>query len=365
MSNTTKILEEFEKWGGRLPEFQERTRSLLLDMIQASGISIHSIQARTKTRESLRAKCERPDKNYQDFFDVTDVVAFRIIAYFHDDVDKIAKHLNEAFTVDPVKSIDKRMRKPTEFGYSALHSICRYCDTRESLLENRNFRGLWWEVQICSILQHAWNEIEHNIGYKSQSKVPTDIERRLHRLAGTLELVDAEFKEIRDKTENYRMAVDLRIESQDTDISDVGIDSISLLSFMRQDPIVLRATQLMAERFKLPIEDETPDNKFGIALNGLQVLQIRTLQELRQVLLDNMEKIPSFLEQAIKGFVKKGIGIDFSAVRRGTVLTNLVVYLIGKQGAKPLDQLFQETGAYGQNRSHFAEILTEAARTIP
>jgi hypothetical protein len=280
-------------------------------------------------------------------------------------VDKIAKHLSSAFKVDPTKSIDKRKRKPTEFGYSALHSICKYSDNREGLLENRNFRGLWWEVQICSILQHAWNEIEHNIGYKSQSKVPTDIERRLHRLAGTLELVDAEFKDIRDKTENYRMAVDLRIESQDTDISDVGIDSISLLSFMRQDPIVLRATQLMAERFKLPMEDEIPDNKFEVALNGLQVLQVRTLQELRQVLLDNMEKIPLFLEQAIKGFVAKGIGIEFNAVRRGTVLTNLVVYMVGKQGFQPLEQLFQETGSYGQNRSHFAEILTEAARSIP
>ena len=364
MSNTAKILEDFDKWGGHLREFEERTRALLLDMIQASGMSIHSVQARTKTRESLRKKCERPDKNYQDFLSVTDVVAFRIITYFDDDVDKVAKRLGETFTVDPARSTDKRKRKPTDFGYSALHSICRYSDNRESLLENRNYRGLWWEVQICSILQHAWNEIEHDIGYKSQSKVPTDIERRLHRLAGVLELVDAEFKEIRDKTENYRMAVDLRLEGEDADISDVGIDSISLLSFIKQDPIVRRAQQYMAEYFKLPIDEEFPDDKFGAVLNGLQVLQIRTLQELRQALLANMDKIPIFLDRAIERFVADKVSVNFVAVKKSTVLTNLVVYLIGKRGTQALAHFYQETGAYGQSGPAFAKVQAEAARGV-
>jgi ppGpp synthetase/RelA/SpoT-type nucleotidyltranferase len=48
------------------------------------------------------------------------------------------------------------------------------------------------EVQIRTVLQHAWAQLSHDLLYKGAS-LNWDVERRLHALAGMLELADAEF----------------------------------------------------------------------------------------------------------------------------------------------------------------------------
>jgi ppGpp synthetase/RelA/SpoT-type nucleotidyltranferase len=50
--------------------------------------------------------------------------------------------------------------------YKARHLIVGFNEGRLRLFEYRQFRGLRFEIQLCSILEHAWNEIEHDRGYK-------------------------------------------------------------------------------------------------------------------------------------------------------------------------------------------------------
>jgi putative GTP pyrophosphokinase len=360
MSRTQDVLEQFDSLYSHLPKFEERTKDLIFDMVRARGLSVHSVQSRVKTRDSLKRKCERPDKNYQELADVTDTVAFRIITYFDDDVDKIAQMISETFHVDEVRSVDKRDRKATEFGYTALHHICRYTDERERLPENRNVRGIFWEVQICSVLQHAWNEIEHDIGYKSQTTVPSDIQRRLHRLSGVLELVDSEFREIRNKTENYRKAVELRIESRDSDVSDVELDTISLKSFARQDQAVHEAETLMAKRFNLQRKGELENKSYEVILTGLQILQIKTLQEVRELLAQNSKELPDFLERCIASLQADGTKVTFETIRNGMILSNLVIFLMAQRGREALEAYFAESGSFGKMGPKVAQVYSDA-----
>jgi hypothetical protein len=85
------------------------------------------------------------------------------------------------------------------------------------------------EIQIRSILQHAWAEIEHDLGYKSKEAAPSVIRRRLSRLAGLLELADDEFSRIRDDVERYRQEVRKEIP---TTPASIALDQASLSEFI-------------------------------------------------------------------------------------------------------------------------------------
>src|SRR5262249_19087167 len=82
------------------------------------------------------------------------------------------------------------------FGYQSVHYLVRIRSERAELAEYQRFAGFIAEIQVRTILQHAWAEIEHDIQYKSTSAIPSEIRRRFMQLAGLLEIADREFQAI-------------------------------------------------------------------------------------------------------------------------------------------------------------------------
>ena len=126
--------------------------------------SLYHITHRIKTADSICGKLERKPDEYPNLYSIRDILGFRIICYFSDEVDEAAKLVSEAFRVDWSKSKDKReLIKPDAFGYLSLHYIC-------SLPENSGYTeqlsSLLFEIQMRTMLQHTWAEIEHDLGYK-------------------------------------------------------------------------------------------------------------------------------------------------------------------------------------------------------
>jgi putative GTP pyrophosphokinase len=170
--------------------FTERVEKLISEFIRENGVRVHSIASRVKEKDSFRNKLSRSDVGYQSLRDVTDISGIRIITYF----DIVAKLIEEEFDVDRVNSADKRaLLDPDRFGYLSLHYIAMLPAVRLKLTEYRRFADLKVEIQIRSILQHTWAEIEHDLGYKNQQSVPKEVRRRFSRLAGLLEIADSEF----------------------------------------------------------------------------------------------------------------------------------------------------------------------------
>jgi hypothetical protein len=85
------------------------------------------------------------------------------------------------------------------FGYQSIHYLVTLKETRTQLGEYAQFNRAIIELQVRTILQHAWAEIEHDIQYKSASTIPAEIGRRFLTLAGLLELADREFQAIQDQ----------------------------------------------------------------------------------------------------------------------------------------------------------------------
>jgi ppGpp synthetase/RelA/SpoT-type nucleotidyltranferase len=189
-------------------------REFLSSMLSANGIVVHSITKRGKEPEKIRKKlttenevCDNPPNN------ITDLAGVRIITYFPSDVDKIVPLIEKEFKVDPKHSVDKRLcLDPAIFGYASVHFVVEFRPEMLKLPEYALFNKMKCEIQVRTILQHAWAEIEHDIVYKSPEDIPFRVRRRFACLAGLLEIADREFESLRQDEMAVRQAVQSRIK---------------------------------------------------------------------------------------------------------------------------------------------------------
>jgi ppGpp synthetase/RelA/SpoT-type nucleotidyltranferase len=260
--NISNILGEYDRESDLYKYRAARCEALVKELLGVEGQRVHSVTSRLKRRDKLEEKLEREGKNYKRLSEVTDTAGVRIITHFEDEVDRIGTLIEKEFGTDPERSIDKRkILDPDRFGYLSLHYICGLHPNRLMLPENRRYTGLLCEIQIRSILQHAWAEIEHDLGYKPDNTVPAPIRRRFSRLAGLLEIADQEFRSIRDELENYAARVEDEIKAEP---SQVGIDDVSLAAFIRHDELCRELDAVMAKDVGLdPISDSL--NPQGLA----------------------------------------------------------------------------------------------------
>ena len=211
MSNDTteKIMEEYVQKRDDYSESCIETERLIKKLLKANDIVVSSITSRVKEDSKLHEKLTRAGKKgYSNLNEVTDIAGVRIVTYFSDDVDKVAKIIWDEFDVDPENSVDKRvLMEPDRFGYISLHCITNFSQDRLILTEYGHILDCKVEIQIRSILQHAWAENEHDTGYKTKESVPRELRRSFSRLAGLLEIADSEFVQIRKSLQNYEKKV--------------------------------------------------------------------------------------------------------------------------------------------------------------
>ena len=235
---------------GMLAEFEEKTavytkfglymEDLLTELLNLRNLKIHSVTHRVKEPSSLNKKVlDHPEKNYNALDDITDLVGLRVITYFSDTVDDVKKLIGEEFEIDTRNSVDKRIAETAErFGYASLHLVVSLNKSRLALTENKRYKGLKCEVQVRTVLQHAWAEIEHDLGYKSTIVVPTRIKRTFALLAGTLEHADQQFLEIREKLAVYEAEA-----RQDSEIESgrslLKLDATTILLFAEKNKVFL------------------------------------------------------------------------------------------------------------------------------
>jgi ppGpp synthetase/RelA/SpoT-type nucleotidyltranferase len=199
---STWELDEFERAYNEAAASFSALAPLAADLVgrllTEEGIRVHSISRRVKDKESVQRKLASKADRYSNVKSLTDLLGLRIITYFPDEVDVVASVIEREFAIDRENSVDKRaILDPDRFGYLSLHYIASLDSQRASLTEYKRFAGLKFELQIRSILQHAWAEINHSLGYKSEAVLPKELRRRFFRLAGLLELADDQFLELK------------------------------------------------------------------------------------------------------------------------------------------------------------------------
>ena len=154
-------------------DFANVLRDILNKAIAQISVKAQLIEARAKTPESFGRKAATPsevDPN-QPKYDrpleqITDLAGVRVILFLPRTVDEVCKCIEKQFEV--VERVDhgQSLLQQERFGYQSIHFIIRLNAQRLALPEYQRFNGSKAEIQVRTILQHAWAEIEHDIGYK-------------------------------------------------------------------------------------------------------------------------------------------------------------------------------------------------------
>ena len=218
------------------PNYKVRAKTLegyFGEILQESSIEIHKIEARAKEPKSVQLKLRR--KRYRrPQNQLTDKLGVRIITYYSDDVDRIVDSLRPYLDIDSRKSVDKRTALGLRgFGYSSVHIIARLKTREAHKRPYASLEGFWFEIQVRSILDHAWAEVEHEIVFKSGIEHSDAVVRKFAAIAGTLEMLGKEFQSLRHERQKmidvckqrYADGLDMRR----------SFDSVSLLGFLENE----------------------------------------------------------------------------------------------------------------------------------
>lgn len=181
--------------------FAAKLEHLLRSLLEANDIKFQVVESRAKTIESFSEKITRTGKTYIDpLKELPDLCGCRIITYYADDVGVVADIIKREFEViEEELSHQPDELEEDRFGYLSAHYIVRLGSQRKKLAEWKSCQECHAEIQIRTVIQHAWSAVSHLLQYKQQTSIPSKLRRRLFRIAGLFELADEEFVGIRDQ----------------------------------------------------------------------------------------------------------------------------------------------------------------------
>lgn len=184
-----------EQYAARHPELvvaAAEAVALARTVLDEAGVDYLTVEGRAKSVASFAEKAARTHDDrllYPDpLHDITDQLGLRVITYVRDDVEVTAALLGAQLRVLADQDLGEVTASQGRFGYSSRHLQVE-------------IDGRVVQVQLRTVLQHAWAEFEHDIRYKGVVPVEhaSEFDRRFTLAAGLLELADQEFSAIRER----------------------------------------------------------------------------------------------------------------------------------------------------------------------
>ena len=271
-----KILQEYDEQKNNFEQLRVIVCRLINDRLREKSQRVMQVDSRVKARDSLEGKLIRKPEKYRKLSDITDILGVRVICYFTDQAQECAGIIEQMFEVDYSNSVDKRkIMAPDAFGYLSTHFICTLRSDGgwpEELVD------LPFEIQLRSVLQHTWAEIEHDLGYKSEFGIPREMRREFSRVAAMLEVADNIFLNLKRRIALYQEEV---LENIDTEqAAELPLDQVTLSAFLARSRSMRELLTQMTEKSGARLR-EVPSEGY---LPQLRFLGVHTIGDLLELL---------------------------------------------------------------------------------
>ncbi|WP_419900762.1 GTP pyrophosphokinase [Roseomonas sp. USHLN139] len=190
----------YEAWGACVSQTLTDAISAEVDPAELDLFFRIPLKPRTKGENSLLTKAFRRGKPYEDpYNDIEDKVGVRIVVLFSEEIRTVERAICACEKWNFVKARDfeqERDIRPFEFDYQSLHYIVR-AKGKNFFAEEEILEGTACEIQIRTILQHAYSELTHDTIYKPSIKAEPGVKRAAAKSMALIEATDDYFTEVR------------------------------------------------------------------------------------------------------------------------------------------------------------------------
>ncbi len=220
------------------PDFESVLQGIyqqIRQLAEKEGLPV-TVKYRLKRFDNYCDKLVRLSKlQGSEMLQVTDLLGIRIVCPFLEDLETIEHLIAQEFEI---LEMERKAEQHSfrEFGYDSVHFLIRTkaLDCPAQLPHSCDV----CEIQLRTILQDAWAEVEHELVYKSDIGIPNhSIRRKLASLNASLTLSDLIFQEIRDHQKEIRrrgLKCRQEVESISCDYGDIQISQLPELGEMEQ-----------------------------------------------------------------------------------------------------------------------------------
>lgn len=301
--------------------FTLKVRDLLDELLTTDGVNA-TYEHRTKDVDHFREKITRLGKSYNDpLREVTDLCGVRIIVRRVTDVLKVVEIVKNEFDIDDENSVYKADELDVnQFGYTSVHLVATLNKSRHTLTEWKPFSQIKAEIQVRTILQHAWAVISHAFDYKVGADIPREFRRRLFRLSALFELADEELDNlvdgIEEKIEEYR-------ESLSTGDRQIELNVDSLRTYLETAIEFQYWVDYVQNKFRMSLE---PPGDVSRSVAIFKYFGVDSMEGLQQLVNGARAWGESFFEEFYPKIAdREGISLEKIKTTKNGLLSLLVV----------------------------------------
>lgn len=154
---------------------------------------IQTVKSRIKSPESIAKKLEK--KQLPVTFDsmmtnLHDIAGVRVVCPYINDIYAVRDMLLKQPDLTLIEENDY-IQNPKESGYRSLHVVVSI-----PVYLSDSVQHVTVEIQLRTIAMDFWACLEHELRYKTVTKVPDSVRRELYRVAETIAMTDREMQEI-------------------------------------------------------------------------------------------------------------------------------------------------------------------------